>query len=45
MAGLTRLLEMPTLARAARFLVLAVDRNVRAGPVAADSTVYRWEWK
>lgn len=43
-AGLTRLMESPTLARAARFLVLSIDhhRQSQAGP---GELYARWEWK
>lgn len=41
--GIQRLLELPTLARAARFLVLAVDQHKRA--TSAPGEVYAgWSW-
>ncbi len=43
--GLERLLEEPILARAARFLILAVDRHSQA-PTASDGRLYRaWGWE
>jgi hypothetical protein len=43
-AGMTRLLEVPTLARAARFLVLATDRHLQS-PRAAPGELYAgWGW-
>ena len=42
-AGTTRLLEVPTLARAARFLVIATDRHLQ--PRAAPGELYAsWGW-
>src|SRR5579875_3474367 len=43
-SGLTRLMESPTLARAARFFVLSIDRQrqSQAGPAELYSG---WEWK
>ncbi len=42
--GVERLLESPILARAARFLVMAVDRHSQA-PAAMDGRLYRaWGW-
>jgi hypothetical protein len=41
--GLNRLLEVPTLARAARFLVIATDRHLQSR--AAPSELYAgWVW-
>lgn len=43
-AGLSRLMEAPTLARAARFLVLAVDRHHQSQ--ASLAQLYAgWEWR
>lgn len=43
--GLERLLEQPILARAARFLILAVDRHPQE-PTASDGRLYRaWGWE
>jgi hypothetical protein len=43
--GLERLLELPTLARAARFLILAVDHHSQA-PTTSDGRFYRaWRWE
>jgi hypothetical protein len=43
-AGLTRLLELPTLARAARFLVLSIDRYHQSQ--ASPGELYAgWEWR
>src|SRR5579875_2337121 len=43
-SGLTRLMESPTLARAARFFVLSIDRQrqSQAGPAELYAG---WEWK
>lgn len=43
-AGLTRLMELPTLARAARFLVLSTDRHYQSQ--AQPGGLYAgWEWR
>ncbi len=42
-AGLTRLLEMPTLARAARFLVIATDRHLQSRVVPGELYA-SWGW-
>lgn len=42
-AGLARLMELPTIARAARLFVLAMDRHLQ--PLSASSELYAgWEW-
>lgn len=42
--GLTSLTEMPTVARAARFLVLAIDRRMSAR-TSLESAYASWEWQ
>ncbi len=42
--GITALLELPTLARAARFLVLATDRHLESR-AAAGELYAGWEWR
>jgi hypothetical protein len=44
-AGVRRLYEAPVLARAARFLVLAVDRHTEARLAVAATPHAGWEWK
>lgn len=42
-AGLMRLMEVPTLARAARFLVLVTDRHLQSEPVPGELYA-SWDW-
>jgi len=44
-AAVKRLFDMPVLARAARFLVLAVDRHAEARPGVAGRPYAGWEWR
>jgi hypothetical protein len=43
--GLSRLFETPTLARAARFLVLAVEREIQKGPNTNGGLYAGWDWQ
>jgi len=42
--GLVRLFEVPALARAARFLVLAIDLEARSGPAEEERLYAGWDW-
>ena len=44
-SGLARLMEVPSLARAARFLVLAVGEAVGPAPLDAESLYPGWHWR